>query len=142
MRFAGKFKFCQTIRIQHFAGGITVPVKIFAGDETVAFDAKIDTGSSHCIFQRKHAERLNLKIETGEYHEFSTATGTFSAFGHDADISVLGITVSSKIYFASDENFSRNVLGKTGWLDRLNLGLIDYEGKLFLNSYNDNEANY
>ena len=34
--------------------------------------------------------------------------------------------------FAEDENFSRNVLGRQGRLDRVRLGLVDYEGKLCL----------
>ena len=120
--------------------GITVPLKILSGEATVAFDAKIDTGSSHCIFQRKHAERLGLEIESGEYHEFSTATGTFSAFGHDVTLSVLGISVFSKVYFASDSYFSRNVLDRHGWLDHINLGLVDYEGQLFLSLYGNELA--
>lgn len=117
--------------------GITVPIKIILGKDTVAFDAKLDTGSSHCIFQRTHGEKLDLEIENGDYHEFSTATGKFSAFGHDVTLSVLGISVFSKVYFASDNYFSRNVLGRNGWLDRINMGLVDYEGKLFLSLYGD-----
>ncbi|MGI8670298.1 MAG: retropepsin-like aspartic protease, partial [Aridibacter sp.] len=115
--------------------GITVPIKILSGEKEVVFDAKIDTGSSHCIFRRKHGERLGLKIESGEFHEFSTATGNFSAYGHEVNISVLGISLYSKVYFASEEFFNRNVLGRIGWLDRVQIGLVDYEGKLYLNSY-------
>lgn len=111
-----------------------------SGEEEIAFNAKIDTGSSHCIFQRKHGERLGLEIEKGELHEFGTAIGKFSAFGHDVSLLVLGINVYSKVYFASEEYFSRNVLGRNGWLDRINLGLIDYEGKLFVNLYADEES--
>jgi len=34
--------------------GITVPVKLAFAENQLAFTAKIDTGSSHCIFERKH----------------------------------------------------------------------------------------
>ncbi|CAN5528175.1 hypothetical protein BH18ACI1_BH18ACI1_21350 [soil metagenome] len=30
-----------------------------------------------------------------------------------------------------------HILGRQGWIDRLRLGLIDYEGKLFLSSFGD-----
>jgi hypothetical protein len=39
------------------------------------------------------------------------------------------------VYFASDEAFDRNVLGRFGWLDRMVIGINDYEGKLYLKSH-------
>ncbi len=36
--------------------GITVSVILFSGDESVDFEAKVDTGSSFCVFERKQAE--------------------------------------------------------------------------------------
>jgi len=36
------------------------------------------------------------------------------------------------IYFAANEAFKRNVLGRRGFLDRVLLGLNDYEGKMYL----------
>ncbi len=50
-------------------------------------------------------------------------------------MSVLGIETVSTVYFAKEESFTRNALGRQGWLDRVRLGLIDYEGKLFLSEY-------
>jgi hypothetical protein len=46
-----------------------------------------------------------------------------------------GITIP--VYFAADAAFSRNVLGRQGWIDRIRLGLVDYEGKLYLSDYSD-----
>ena len=65
----------------------------------------------------------------------STATGYFYAYGHNITLKVLGIETISTVYFAKEESFTRNVLGRQGWLDRIKLGLIDYEGKLFLSKY-------
>lgn len=62
-------------------------------------------------------------------------TGAFAAFGHELTLSVLGIETFAKVYFAKEESFTRNVLGRQGWLDRVKLGLIDYEGKLLLSEY-------
>lgn len=117
--------------------GITVSVILFSSDVSVDFEAKVDTGSSFCVFERKHAERLNLDVESGELLRISTATDGFDAYGHDLTLLVMGIETYSKVYFAKEEFFTRNVLGRQGWLDRVKLGLIDYEGKLLLSDYGE-----
>jgi len=38
-------------------------------------------------------------------------------------------------FFPADEEIRRNVLGRFGWLDRVVLGLVDYDGKLYLSRY-------
>jgi hypothetical protein len=38
----------------------------------------------------------------------------------------------SMIYFAAEEHYNRNVVGRHGWLNRVRLALIDYEGMLYL----------
>ena len=117
--------------------GISIPVILRFGSDTVGLIAKLDTGSSLCIFERLYAEKLGLDIESGSYQRISTVTGSFIAYGHEVTLSVLGIETRAVVYFAEDENFSRNVLGRQGWLDRVRLGLVDYEGKLYLSDYND-----
>ena len=116
--------------------GITVPVYLKHGSQTVDLKAKIDTGAENCIFERKHAERLGIEVENGRLQNFSTATSSFAAYGHEITINVLELETVSTVYFAKEESFTRNVLGRHGWLDRVKLGLIDYEGKLFLSEYN------
>ena len=37
--------------------------------------AKVDTGSTFCVFQRRHAELLNIDTETGTRRSIRTATG-------------------------------------------------------------------
>ena len=61
--------------------GITVPLALGCAPDAVKFDAKIDTGSSHCVFQRQHGEQLGFDIETGIPERFSTAAGSFPAYG-------------------------------------------------------------
>ena len=41
------------------------------------------------------------------------------------------------MYFAADENFPVNVVGRLGFLDRLRVGLVDYEQTLYLSAYNE-----
>lgn len=118
-----------------FGVGITVPVNLFYSENDVQFDAKIDTGSTYCIFQRLHGELLGLEIEDGISLSINTATGNFRAFGHELTLSVFGIETVSTVYFAESDYFDRNVLGRIGWLDRIKLGLIERDGKLFLGDH-------
>ena len=115
--------------------GITVEASLRNGDLSVDVDARIDTGSTYCIFERHYAERLDLEIESVAPIEIGTATGSFRAFGHELTLAVLGIETVSTVYFAESDYFDRNVLGRIGWLDRVKLGLIEREGKLFLSEY-------
>lgn len=117
--------------------GITVFVEMTYGEESRRISAKIDTGAENCIFERKHGERLGVEIESGREQIFSTVSGIFTAYGHELKLSVLGIETFSKVYFAKEESFTRNVLGRQGFLDRVKFGLIDYEGKLLLSAYEE-----
>jgi hypothetical protein len=35
----------------------------------------------------------------------------------------------SKAYFFRDPGIRRNLLGRSGWLDRVKLGIVDYDSK-------------
>ena len=115
--------------------GISLDVDLKVSDKTVSFTAKIDTGADHCIFERRFGEKLGLKIEDGIPQRFSTATGNFLAFGHNVTLITSDLTFDSYIFFYENENQKINVLRRFGWLDRIVLGLVDYEGKLYLNRY-------
>jgi hypothetical protein len=52
--------------------------------------------------------------------------GYFEAYEHEVTIQTLGIEFAAIVYFVQDQNFSRNFLGRLGWLDRLRVGIIDY----------------
>ena len=118
-----------------FEIGITVDATLQSGNLSVDIDAKIDTGSTYCVFERHYGESLDLDIESGLPVIIGTATGTFNAFRHELTLTVLGIETVSTVYFAENEYFDCNVLGRIGWLDRVKLGLIEQEGKLFLSEY-------
>jgi hypothetical protein len=115
--------------------GITVDLILQSGNLKVDVVAKIDTGSTYCVFERHLGEGLDLEIESSLPVTIGTVTGTFQAFGHELTLSVLGIETVSTVYFAENDYFDRNVLGRIGWLDRVKLGLIEREGKLFLSEY-------
>lgn len=117
--------------------GITLHVSLKVSDRFVNLPVKIDTGSSECVFAGNIAKELGIDLESGQVIYISTATGTFKTYRHPVTLSVLNYEFDIYAYFSEDEYFSRNVLGRHGFLDRIVLGLVDYEGKLFLNHYND-----
>jgi len=115
--------------------GITVPVTLVIGLKSVELLAKLDTGAANCIFERRYAEMLGLDVESGRLQRFRTVAGSFGAYEHEITIQTLGIEFSSAVFFAQDSAFNRNFLGRSGWLERLRVGIIDYDRKLFLGAY-------
>ena len=94
-------------------------------------------------FESLHFQTISRRIVGAGHLEHRagndpTVTGGFLAHAHTITIEVLGIRTEALVYFAAEEHFRRNVLGRTGWLDRVKLGLIDYEGKLLLSALVEN----
>lgn len=118
---------------------ITIPTRLRLGTTSVAADAVLDTGASCCVFARELAEELGLEVEAGEPRRIGTVTGHFDTFGHTVTLQAAGITLDTIVYFAARKGFPRNVLGCRGFVDVLRLGIIDYEGLLYLSRYDDRE---
>ncbi len=115
--------------------GISLDVEIQLGNSIANFEAKIDTGAEACIFQRAYGEQIGIEIESGELQNFSTATGSFKTYGHSLTLITAEFRFDSYVFFAADESFRKNVLGRYGWLNRLIVCINDYDGKLYLNRY-------
>jgi hypothetical protein len=115
--------------------GIEIPVALCAGSVSVEFLAKVDTGAASCVFERKYGEMLGIGIEGGRLQRFRTVTGAFTAFEHEVTIQTLGIEFSAFVYFAEDLAFNRNVLGRSGWLANLTVGIVDYDRTVYLAPY-------
>ena len=117
--------------------GISVPVRLAVGGRSVDLFANLDTGASFCIFHRALGEALGLSVESGFRQKLVTAAGWFWAFGHQVTLDVLGLGFDTTVYFAAPADFPRNVLGRQGWLNRVRLAVIDYDGTLYLSPYED-----
>src|SRR2546422_7041806 len=91
--------------------GITLDVSLNLSAGSVNFPAKVDTGASYCIFERRHGEALGLSIENGLPQPISTATGRFLTYGHEVTLSTAEYDFDSIVYFAANEDMDRNVLG-------------------------------
>jgi hypothetical protein len=128
-------EFDELFRYDKDKDGIVIHVTLEFGDQQCAFDAKIDTAATYSIFARVHGERLGLEIERGLEQKFGTALGVFTAYGHQLYLEALGIRLESYVFFAADPGLSKNVLGRRGWLDMLKVGIVDYDGDLYLSRY-------
>jgi hypothetical protein len=117
--------------------GITIPVVLSLGQENTKTLANLDTGASLCIFKRDEGEALGLNIETGFRQVIRTATEPFLAYGHSVSLFALGFHFDVMVYFAAKYGLPRNVLGRRGWLDLIQLALIEYDGKLYVSKYNE-----
>ena len=115
--------------------GIDVPIELGVGSRKVELFARLDTGAAHCIFERRYAEELGLDVESGRPQRFRTMAGSFVAYEHEVTLHTLGIEFSSVVFFAQDPTFTRNFVGRAGWLDRLRIGIIDYDRLIFLSAY-------
>src|SRR5262245_33706127 len=115
--------------------GITIPVELKSGQQSVKASAKLDTGSTFCIFKREIGEQLGFDIEAGVEELISSVTGSFTAYGHPLTLETFGIELDVTVYFAKMYSFPRNALGRFGWMQQMKLGLIDYEGKIFMSRY-------
>ena len=114
-------------------GELIFPVALSSSDisNQVIVRVKLDTGSTFCVFQRRYAELLGLNLEAGEPQRIKTATGAFLAYGHKITMTVNELEWQAVVYFAADDGFPVNVVGRVGFLDRLRVGVVDYEQLLY-----------
>ncbi len=132
-----QLNFSQVAEYDSGEPGINVKASLRLDQEPIDFAAKIDTGSTNCIFTREIGEQLGLKIEDGLPKWIGTATGRFLTYEHEVTLSVLDFDFDILACFAADEQFQKNVLGRYGFLMQVKIGLVDYEGKLYLSHYLD-----
>ena len=117
--------------------GITIPVILDAGATKNGCYAKVDTGAEFCLFRREVGEDLQIDIESGERKTFGALTGSFVGYGHEVTLSTFGIDFYVTVYFAELYGLPRNLLGRNGWLQKVRLGLADYDAELFLSAYHE-----
>lgn len=114
---------------------ITLPIRLFSASGFVGVSAKLDTGSKFCVFQPRQARLLGLNLESGIPERIRTAAGSFPAYGHEIRLAIGDLEWGATVYFAEPDNFPINVVGRVGFLDHVQVGLVDYEQLLYLNPY-------
>lgn len=119
--------------------GITIEAGLSLGALKAVIQAKLDPGAELCLFQRELGERLGLVVETGYRLRIGTLAGTLTAYGHTVTLTTLGLEFESLVYFAADYGLQRNLLGRSGWLQKVRLAIVDYEATLYLSPYENGE---
>jgi hypothetical protein len=103
----------------------------------VSLRPKLDTGSTYCIFEKRYAEWLELDLTSGALTRIETPTGSFHCYGHELTVSVFDLEWQAVVYFAEPDAFRISVVGRVGFLDRLKVGIVDYEQLLYLGLYDE-----
>jgi hypothetical protein len=132
-----QLSFTKLIEYDPGQPSITIPITLSVSHTRVDCDAKVDTGSSNCIFARGVGEELGLDIESGLRLLVGTVTGNFVAYLHEVNLSLASFEFSGLVGFAEDQGFRRNVLGRRGFIEQMTVGLVDYEGKLYVSRYDE-----
>lgn len=129
--------FSQRYQYDSLASGITIETILHHGDLEITCEAKIDTGSQLCLFEREIGEYLSLEIERGLKVESATLAGTLTAFRHGITLKTLGLTFNTFVYFLLSHSIQRNILGRQEWLQLIRLGIVDYDNEIYLSTYDD-----
>ena len=124
--------FAQVHSYANGEGGVALPTILRFGSNSVRVVASVDTGASCCLFAGELADRLGIDLRSGERKRFRTANSSLETFGHELEISTMGVTTYSMVYLFADPLIIKNVLGRVGWLDRVRLGLVDHDSTIYL----------
>ena len=129
--------FTGEYRYRDDPSGITIPVTLGYGGQSLIVTAKVDTGADVCLFSLENGTRLGVPVEQGFPETLSSLGGSIEAFGHEVFLQTGGLTFQSTVYFAKYPNLPRNILGRRGWLRNLKLAVIDYDNLLYLSAYDE-----
>jgi len=120
--------------------GIPVPVVLKASENSVHLAASIDTGATFCMVRNELAETLGPDPANATLKRFRTANSSFEAFGHEIEISVLGVTTVSTVYFFADASINKNVLGRvTEWTGQQLRERLFSSGSVHVHPWSDME---
>lgn len=134
LSFAAVFDYGRLARL---ARGVFAPVTLTAGAaSTRIIEARIDSGSSFCVFGRQWADVLGLDWEAGERLMISTAAGTFYAHLHEVTIQLLDYEWTVWVAFAEWDTMppssARDVLGLNGFFDHFLVAIDDRAEMIYL----------
>jgi hypothetical protein len=83
-----QLSFTELIEYDPGQPSIAIPITLSVSQTRVNCDAKVDTGSSNCIFARSVGKELGLDIESGLRLLVGTVTGNFVAYLHEVNLSL------------------------------------------------------
>ncbi len=136
---AYQLSFEQHHKYASLESGITITAILRRGDIEITCDAKVDTGAQVCLFSREIGEELGINVENGAPIRLGTVAGIITAYGHEVILETLGLRFHTFVYFAEVDKLSRNLLGRTGWLQLIRLAIIDYDQEFYLSNYDETD---
>ena len=81
---------------------------------------------------------MGIEVESGIPLKLRTLTGTFTAYGHEVTLRTYDLEWSAVVYFHDQMGRTNpNFFGRTGWLDRVQFGLVHYDQQVFIEPYDD-----
>ncbi len=134
LSFAAAFDYGRLARLSR---GVFAPVILTTGMvSTRIIEARIDSGSSSCVFGRQWADALGLNWEAGDPLTISTASGMFFAHLHEITIQLLDFEWAAWVAFAEWDTQppspARDVLGLNGFFDHFLTAIDDRAERLYL----------
>lgn len=115
--------------------GVEVPLALIAGGRVVLTSGFVDCGSAACLFSSEVGQSLGIDIESGTPTFFGPASGgTVPAYGHFVVLEFFGISFESEVFFAKYPGIQRNLLGRMGFLRKLQFGLIEQDARALFSS--------
>ena len=87
-----RLDFTQVRSYANDDGGVALPAILRFDSNIVRVVASVDTGASFCLFAGEIADQLGIDLRTGERKRFRTANSSLETFGHQIEISTMGVT--------------------------------------------------
>lgn len=131
-----EFSFATRLHMTETSSGFYVPAMFSVADREVRVDGYFDVGAAYCVIPREAGEKLGLDIETGEASALRTGTGLMPGYLHYTVLSVGDLIFEDvPTFVAKYPDFDRCLLGRAGWLQKVRLNLVTYDGAIYLNLY-------
>ena len=90
------------------------------------------------MFDHGVADSLGIDVESGIPLRLRTLAGSFTAYGREVTLRTYNQEWSATVYFhGQGPRIVPNFLGRTGWLDRIRLGLVHYDQQIYVEQYDE-----
>jgi hypothetical protein len=127
LSFSIRYRFLTT------EAGITIPFLLKRNNLQSFGEAKVDPGSEYCLFQPEIADELQIDVLDGFPVKIGTLAGSFTAYAHTVELVTFELEFESTVLFMHGYGTSRNILGRIGWSNSLDLALMMRDETIYLN---------
>jgi hypothetical protein len=105
------------------------------GESEYADMALIDTGAIFSVFSLQVAEVPGITMTEGRQERIATLVGAFTAYSHTVELAIANRWSLGQVeVLFAEMDIPRNVLGRSDFLIRVQLGLWEQAGIIYLES--------